>query len=119
MDDKQAAALISDNLTSIYGYAFARLYDKDDVDDLTSEIVYEIMKSAPRLKEETSFWAFAWKIAANTFRKFIKRKELTDKTVPLPDDAEFIDTGITPEDEYIENETRNEGIYLLRRELID
>lgn len=117
MDDKQAAILITKNLASIYGYSFARLYDKDDVDDLTSEIVYEILKSAPRLKEETSFWAFAWKIAENTFRKFIKRKELADITEPLPNDNEFVDDGMTPENEYIEDETRSESIFLLRREL--
>ena len=39
MENKKVAKLISENLKSIYGYAFARLYDKDDVDDLTSEIV--------------------------------------------------------------------------------
>ena len=40
MENKRASQLISDNLKNIYGYAFARLYDKDDVDDLTQQIVY-------------------------------------------------------------------------------
>ena len=56
MDNKQAAKQISENLTSIYGYAFARLYDKNDVDDLTSEIVYEILRSSSKLKNESAFW---------------------------------------------------------------
>lgn len=117
MDGKQAAALLSDKLTSIYGYAFARLYDKEEVDDLTSEIVLEIMKSASHLKEETSFWAFAWKIAENTFRKFIKRKERKLKMEPLPAARDFIDLGKTPEEKVIEDETQKESIFLLRREL--
>ena len=79
MDNKQAAKQISENLTSIYGYAFARLYDKNDVDDLTSEIVYEILRSSSKLKNESAFWAFVWKIAENTFRKFIRRKEHLEK----------------------------------------
>lgn len=58
MDNKQAAKIISENLTSFYGYAFARLYDKNDVDDLTSEIVYEILRSSSRLSDESAFWAF-------------------------------------------------------------
>ena len=84
MDNKQAAKIISENLTSFYGYAFARLYDKNDVDDLTSEIVYELLRSSSRLSDESAFWAFAWKIAENTFRKFIRRKERSGKTEPLP-----------------------------------
>ena len=117
MDNKQAAKRISENLTSFYGYAFARLYDKNDVDDLTSEIVYEILRSSSRLSDESAFWAFAWKIAENTFRKFIRRKERSGKAEPLPEDIELPDTAPTPEEAYIEKESAKESIFLLRREL--
>lgn len=90
MNEKRAAELISENLTAIYGYSFARLYDKDDVDDLSSEIVCEILKSAGRLKDEESFWAFAWKIAENTFRKFVKRKELAAREEELSETTDVI-----------------------------
>lgn len=117
MDNKQAAKRISENLTSFYGYAFARLYDKNDVDDLTSEIVYEILRSSSRLSDESAFWAFAWKIAENTFRKFIRRKERSGKAEPLPEDTALPDTAPTPEEAYIEKESAKESIFLLRREL--
>lgn len=117
MDNKQAANMISENLTSFYGYAFARLYDKNDVDDLTSEIVYELLRSSSRLSDESAFWAFAWKIAENTFRKFIRRKERSGKAEPLPEDIELPDTAPTPEEAYIEKESAKESIFLLRREL--
>ena len=71
MENKRASQLISDNLNNIYGYAFARLYDKDDVDDLTQQIVYEVLRSADRIRDEEAFWGFLWKVAENTFRKFI------------------------------------------------
>lgn len=117
MDNKRAAQLISDNLTAIYGYAFARLYDKDKVEDLAAEIVCEILASAPKLKSEEAFWAFAWKIAENTFRKFIKREEIKRKVEQLPDEPDIGVYAASPEKECIEEETRNERIYLLRREL--
>ncbi len=117
MDNKQAAKQISENLTSIYGYAFARLYDKNDVDDLTSEIVYEILRSSSKLKNESAFWAFVWKIAENTFRKFIRRKEHLGKGEPLPERSDLPDTAPTPEQAYIERETMEQSIFLLRREL--
>lgn len=52
MTDKRASELLSENLTAIYGYAFSKLYDKDKVDDLASEIVYEIIVSARNLQNE-------------------------------------------------------------------
>ena len=83
MTDKQASELLSENLTAIYGYAFSKLYDKDRVDDLASEIVYEVLVSARHLQSEEAFWAFAWKIAENTFRRFIRKSELDVQTVEL------------------------------------
>ena len=55
MENKRASQLISDNLKNIYGFAFARLYDKDDVDELTQEIVYEVLRSANRIKDDEAF----------------------------------------------------------------
>ena len=117
MENKKAAKLISDNLKNVYGYAFARLYDKDDVDELTQEIVYEVLKSASKIKNDEAFWAFLWKIAENTFRKFIKQKDRRQSLSSLPDDDTFIDIGVSPEKELIESESKNESLNLLRREL--
>lgn len=86
LDSKLAAQRISKNLPAIYGYAFARLYDKDDAEELTSEIICEILSSAERLKEDGAFWGFAWKIAENTFRKFIRKKDLLAKFCDMPEE---------------------------------
>ena len=116
MTDKRASELLSENLTAIYGYAFSKLYDKDKVDDLASEIVYEIIISARNLQNEDAFWGFAWKIAENTFRRFIRKSELAAKTVELTEENIGV-YDLSPEQEYIEKETESEEIYLLRREL--
>lgn len=116
MNDKRASELLTANLNAIYGYAFSRLYDKDSVDELTSEIVYEIMTSAHRLQDEQAFWGFAWRIAENTFRRFIRRDGLASPSVELTD--ENIDAHCpSPEQEYLQRESESEEIYLLRREL--
>ncbi|MCM1054081.1 MAG: sigma-70 family RNA polymerase sigma factor [Bacteroides sp.] len=116
MTDKKASELLVENLTAIYGYAFAKLYDKDKVDDLVSEIVYEIIVSARNLKNEGAFWGFAWKIAENTFRRFIRKSELAMQTVELTEQNICV-YDISPEQEYIQKETEIEEVYLLRREL--
>ena len=116
MTDKRASELLSANLTAIYGYAFSKLYDKDKVDELTSEIVYEIILSAKNLQNEEAFWGYAWKIAENTFRRFIRKQEhITQQAEPTDDN--FGVYNLSPEEEYIQKETESEEIYLLRREL--
>ena len=117
MENQKAAKLISDNLKNIYGYSFARLYDKDDVDELTQEIVYEVLRSANRIKDDEAFWGFLWKVAENTFRKFIKQKERRQSLSSLPEEDTFIDAGASPEEELIDSESKNESLNLLRREL--
>ena len=117
MENKRASQLISDNLNNIYGYAFARLYDKDDVDDLTQQIVYEVLRSADRIRDEEAFWGFLWKVAENTFRKFIKQKERRKSFLPLPDGNAEADTLPSPEEELTERESKNEELSRLRCEL--
>ncbi|MBQ8800523.1 MAG: sigma-70 family RNA polymerase sigma factor [Lachnospiraceae bacterium] len=117
MTKEQASKLLSENLTAIYGFAFARLYDKDKVDDLTSEIVCEILSSVKNLEKEEAFWGFAWRIAENTFRKFIKREELRGRA-EIYGNEEFVGNYIPAREEtYLEEEEQDEQTYLLRREL--
>lgn len=116
MTDKRAAQLLSENLTAIYGYAFSKLYDKDKVDELASEIVYEIIVSAQHLQNEKAFWGFAWKIAENTFRRFIRKSELTAQTVERAEETVGV-YDLSPEQQYIQKEAEREEINLLRREL--
>ena len=117
MENKQAAELISSNLKNIYGYAFARLYDKEDVDDLTSEIVYEVLNSADRIKSDEAFWAFMWKTAENTFRKFIRKKDRQNQFLPLPEEDSVCEAVDSAETTLLEREESDERLNLLRREL--
>lgn len=101
MTDKQASELLSENLTSIYGYAFSKLYDKDKVDELASEIVYEIISSAHNLRNEEAFWGFAWKIAEYTFRRFIRKNELAAQNAELTEENIGV-YDLSPEQKYIQ-----------------
>lgn len=108
--------LIQDNLAAFYGYAYERLYDKDKATDLAHEIVVEILSSAKNLRDDKAFWAFAWKIAENTFRKFIRREDLKRKC-ELDLEKISCETICSPEHEYIIHEDKKDSTYLLRREL--
>lgn len=116
MTDKRASELLSENLRAIYGYAFSKLYNKDNAEDLASEIVYEIIVSAHNLQDEKAFWGFAWKIAENTLRRFIRKNELATRTVELTEENIGVYT-LSPEEEYTQKEAESEEIQTLRREL--
>lgn len=110
MDQKRAAELISDNLKNIFAFTLSRLYDKSEADDLTNDIVYEVLKSAHRLKDEKAFFGFMWRIAENTFKRYLRKKK--DVTMEF-DDAYMGAYWFTPEDNCI----RKEEFHILRREL--
>ncbi len=115
METKKAAAIISENLTAIYGYAFGKLYDKADADDLAGEIVCAILSSAKNLQDENAFWGFAWRIAENTFRSFIRKKE---RCVIFDPEEKADEIAVpSPEEELIEEEQGREALSRLRREL--
>ena len=114
MTSERASALLSENLTAIYGYAFGKLYDKDDVDDLTGEIVCRVLSAVGRLEKEEAFWGFVWRIAENTFCDYLKKK----KQAHIPTE-ELPATEVSPsaEDTYLSAAEETDALYRLRREL--
>lgn len=114
MTEAQAAEWISEHMTALYGYAFARLYNKRDVDDLVSEIICALLSSARRLRDDGAFHGFVWRTAENTFRKFIRRAARDGET--WADDGG--PNGVyapSAEDAYMEGEEKDRMLFLLRR----
>ena len=114
MDSKKAASLISDNMRAVYGYAFGRLFDKDDVDDLVSEIIVNALSSIGQLRNEQAYWGWFWKIAETTFTGFIKKRSRENNVGEIPENA---GTVLSAEEQFLEDHEKSEQIYALRREL--
>ncbi len=110
MDKETASRLIEENLLTIYGWSFSRLYDKAEAEDLTQDIIVNVLKSIDRLENDDAFYGFLWKIAENIFRARLRKKK-TD-TVEWNQDYEGIDW-MTPEEKCI----NEEEVQTLRREL--
>ena len=110
MEQEKAAKLLSDNVKNIFAFSLSRLYDKSEAEDLTNDIICEVLKCVHRLRNEEAFYSFMWRIAENTFKKRIRKSNR--KTIEF--DESFVGTyWVTPEDEYLKTEELN----LLRREL--
>jgi len=120
MDRKRAAELLAENITAIYGYAHNKLYDPTQADDLAGEIVCQVLTSSDRLREESAFWGFVWRIADNTLRTHLRREKLRARILAFPDEGSEWSLGIyvpSPADTYAEQEVVGNELYLLRREL--
>lgn len=73
-----AAVFVEENLKTIFAYALSRVKNKDDAEDLTNDIVLAILQSEDKLKDENAFYGYVWGIAANTYRKFVRKKVQSD-----------------------------------------
>lgn len=110
MEQEKVAKLLSDNLKNIFAFSLSRLYDRSEAEDLTNDIICEVLKCARRLRNDDAFYGFMWRIAENTFKKRIRKNNF--QTIEF--DESFIGTyWVTPEEEYL----KTEELHLLRREL--
>ncbi len=109
MTPTTANRLIEENLPAIYGFAMSRLRDQRAAEELASDIVYAVLRSAHQLRDERGFYAWMWQIARNCYAAQLRAKRRTTAALDdaLPDDAR------SPEDEAI----LRDDLARLRREL--
>ena len=112
MDSIKLERLIAENMKSIFGFALTRLGNVTEAEYLASDILYEIIRSAPNLKDEERFYGFMWKIAENVYMDYLRKKaKNASRTAEL--DENIADDSESVLDEIAQKEELN----LLRREL--
>ena len=101
---------LSASLRDIFAFSASRLFDKQDAEDLTNDIIVEVLASVDRLQNDEAFYGYLWKIAENTFKKYLRQK----RGKPIEFSESFLGAfWDTPENKLIEDEE----LALLRREL--
>ncbi|MBQ3184180.1 MAG: RNA polymerase sigma factor [Clostridia bacterium] len=112
MDNMKLEQMITDNMKSIFGFALTRVHNINEAEELASDILYEIVKSAHNLKEEARFYGFMWKIAENTYKDHLRKKsKIRNNSCEL--DCNIADESGSALDKIIKKQELN----LLRREL--
>ena len=74
---------IEENLKTIFAYALSRVSNKEDAEDLTNDIVVAMLQSADKLKTPEAFYGYVWGIAANTYRKFLRKRGRLEQELPV------------------------------------
>lgn len=109
MEHEKINKFIVENMKNIFGFSLSRLQNREAADELASDIIYEILKSAPKLSDESRFYAFMWRIAENKYADYL-RKKYKQRHTEL---CENIPGEKTVEEDVI----LTEDLKLLRREL--
>ena len=92
---------------TIFSYCMAKTPTREEAEDLSQDILYELIRSAENIRDDHAFYAFMWGVAGNVYKQWY-RKKLKNNTCELTDN-------ITSGDELFEDDKSD--IYLLRREL--
>lgn len=116
MDSIKLEQLIIENMKSIFGFALTRLGNVTEAEYLASDIIYEIIKSAPNLKAEERFYGFMWKIAENVYINYLRRKSKNEKRAAQFTE-QFCDCIADESESVLDEIVKNEELNFLRREL--
>lgn len=109
MNQQTIAALVEANMKTLFAYALNRVPVKEDAEDLAGDIIAAILQSAPHLKNEDAFYGWFWAIAANTTKKYFRKK--SDFSVVE------LEESYSGNDDLTETVVLKEEIAVLRREL--
>lgn len=74
MDKQELDYRISETAKSILSYCIARTSNQTDAEDLAQDIIVEIYKSSPNLRNVDAFYGFMWGIAGNVYKQWCKNK---------------------------------------------
>lgn len=71
---------------TIYSYSISRTSNQQDAEDLSQDILLEIIKCAPKLRNEDAFYGFMWAVANNVYKQWLRKKAKKAKECELTED---------------------------------
>lgn len=107
MNENRLHDRIAEVSKTIFSYCRAKTPTREEAEDLSQDILYELTRSAGNIRDDKAFYAFMWGVAGNVYKQWY-RKKLKNKACELTED-------IVSEDDLPEDNSGD--IYLLRREL--
>lgn len=106
MDENGLREKIAEISKTIYSYCRAKTPSQAEAEDLSQDILLELMKSVDNIRNDKAFYAFMWGVAGNVYKQWCRKKQ-KNTTCELPEDI--------PDEEQLPEDDGSD-IYLLRRE---
>lgn len=101
---------IADMSRAVYAWSAARTLSAADAEDLSQEVLLEMLRAAPNLKDERAFYGFMWSVAHRVYWGWLRKKRMQ------PAALEEAEASPDPADPFAALEASDE-LRLLRREL--
>ena len=111
MNEVELNEKIAEVSKTIFSYCMVKTSTREEAEDLSQDILCELIKSAGNIRDDNAFYAFMWGVAGNLYKQWY-RKKLKNNTCEL---TENMTEDIASDD--VLGEDDNNDIYLLRREL--
>ena len=113
MTQDRIYAFVEENMKTIFAYACSRVPHKQEAEDLAGDIIAALLAAAGRIRSEEALFGYVWTIAANTYKKYLRRKSRCtaveweeNRLGEIPDDEDFTEALL-----------QSERLNRLRREL--
>ena len=103
---------ILDSMNSIFAFSKSRLSDITEAEDLSQQIITELLSSAKTLENKNAFYGWMWAVAKNTYSKYIRAKKRVQYS-SIENDDYFRDYRADIE----KNLVLNEDLNILYREM--
>lgn len=89
---KQELPRIIDNalLEKLFGFCYARTKDSYEAQELCSNIVFALIKSANTNGEVNDVYAFIWQTARNVYADFCNKRKIDTETIYQGDSEEIL-----------------------------
>ena len=110
MEQQTLYRLISENIHKIYAWSFAKVYQKQDAEDLAEEIICDMLEAGERIKKDDAFFGYLWRLANHKLCGYIRRKQRAEPQLS----SEFFGNYWPSAEETVQ---KQEQLDALRREL--
>jgi len=118
-DTKIITENIVNSMNSIFSFSLARTNNATEAEDLSQQIITELLSSADSLKDINAFYGWMWSVAKNTYGKY-SRKRQKERNMQGGYDIDSVDGGNMTaggRKNVEEDMILKEDINLLKREL--
>ena len=89
--EKQFAALVKEQKSTIYGICFMFSNDKDDVDDLFQETLIHLWQGFEKFRNESKIETWVYRVTMNTCISMDRKEKRRGERIPLAVDIDLFD----------------------------
>jgi RNA polymerase sigma factor, sigma-70 family len=103
---------ILESMKSIFAFSRSRVANATEAEDLSQQIITELLASAETLKDENAFYSWMWAVARNTYSNYIRAGK-KENHLYIEDEDYISDSNVNVENDLI----LKEDINILHREM--